>query len=323
MEKGFLQMSFTWLFAILVGGFILFLAIYAVITVKPTEELVQDVKLGKEISFLLNPLETGFETSKTTYLELPVETRIYNKCYSEDGVFGAQVIQVSQRSYGEFTDPSFEIEVLNKYLFSGKIIEGKTFNIFVKPFEFPFKVADLIYIIPESEEYCFKDAPTEISEEIERLNQVYLSIEGDEGCSEKSKKVCFESSNCDINVLYDNGVVEKDGEQVYFDGDALMYAAIFSNLTKNYNDAGDEVGKSIYECQLKRLMQRTEQLARLYSGKASFIAQTAGCSNTNLNLVGLESAAGYFEDSGDLALPVLLAENIGDLNELNSECKLW
>ena len=57
-------MSFTWLFAIIVGGFILFLAIYAVITIKPSQQLEQDVKLGKEIGNILNLLETGFESIK-------------------------------------------------------------------------------------------------------------------------------------------------------------------------------------------------------------------------------------------------------------------
>ena len=162
-------MSFTWLFAILIGGFILFLAIYAVVTIKPTENFVQDTQLSKEIGILLNPLETGFETSTVSYLKLPGETRIYNKCYSED-IFGAQVIQVSQKNFDEFSKPSLEIKVLNKYIFSEKIIEGKIFYVFVKPFEFPFKVADLVYLIPESGEYCFIDAPEHIEDELERSN---------------------------------------------------------------------------------------------------------------------------------------------------------
>ena len=79
-KKAYLQISFAWLFAIIVGAFILFLAIYGVTKLIKTEETTQEARTGKEISVLLNPLETSFETGKTTSLTLPIETRIYNKC---------------------------------------------------------------------------------------------------------------------------------------------------------------------------------------------------------------------------------------------------
>jgi len=85
----------------------------------------------------------------------------------------------------------------------------------------------------------------------------------------------------------------------------LMYAAIFSDAV-------------VYECQLKRLMKRTGQLALLYKDKAAFVSQTAGC-NTNLNLIGLSNAA----NSWNLNLVSSLAEDIKIKNEDNSECRLW
>ena len=82
-KKGFLQISFGWLFAIIVGGFILSLTIFAVTKVMKTEQTFSDAETGKNIGVLLNPLETSFETGKTSSIILPVETRIYNKCELE------------------------------------------------------------------------------------------------------------------------------------------------------------------------------------------------------------------------------------------------
>ena len=70
-KRGFLQISFAWLFAIIIGAFILVLAIYASTKIIKTEQLSLDAKTAKEIGVLLNPLETGFETGKTTSIKLP------------------------------------------------------------------------------------------------------------------------------------------------------------------------------------------------------------------------------------------------------------
>ncbi|MBU2503632.1 MAG: hypothetical protein KJ879_01075, partial [Nanoarchaeota archaeon] len=141
-KKGF-EISFSWFFAIVVGGFILFLAIYGATKVINTGGEANSAKTGKEIGALLNPLETGFESGQTTLLSMPVETRIYNECEDITGNFGRQIIKVSQKSFGDWSltdiNPSFQ----NKYIFSGEIVEGKNFIIFSKPFELPFKVADL------------------------------------------------------------------------------------------------------------------------------------------------------------------------------------
>ncbi|HLD55527.1 MAG TPA: hypothetical protein VJB35_04675, partial [Candidatus Nanoarchaeia archaeon] len=78
--RGYLEISFSWFFAVLVGIMILSLAIFAVTKIIKVGQTAQDVKVGKEIGILLNPLETSFEVGKTTSLSLPVETRIFNKC---------------------------------------------------------------------------------------------------------------------------------------------------------------------------------------------------------------------------------------------------
>ena len=71
MEKnknGFLEIPFAWLFSIVVGVVILFLAIFLTVRVTQTQETRLDATTAKEIGILLNPLETIFETAKTTSL---------------------------------------------------------------------------------------------------------------------------------------------------------------------------------------------------------------------------------------------------------------
>ena len=122
-------MSFAWLFAIIVGAFILFLAIYAATKIVNTEQTSLDAQAAKEIGVLLNPLETGFETGKTTSLRLPSETRIYNRC-NNNGVFGRQIIQISQKSFNEWSDTDVNVGFSNKHIFSEDYVEVKKFFIF-------------------------------------------------------------------------------------------------------------------------------------------------------------------------------------------------
>ena len=58
MKKGFLQISFAWLFAIIVGIFILFLAIYGVTKLINVGQYQIDSETAKNLGILLNPLET-------------------------------------------------------------------------------------------------------------------------------------------------------------------------------------------------------------------------------------------------------------------------
>jgi len=304
-KRGALDISFAWLFAIIVGGFILFLAVYAAIKLIGTEQTVQDAKTGKEIGVLLNPLETSFESGKTSLLTMPVETRIYNKCNNQ-GTFGRQIIQVSQKSFSKWTETNINVGFSNKYLFSEGYAEGKKFYLFSKPFEFPFKVADLIYVTSSEDKYCFIDAPEEIFGELEDLKQENIFLAN---CS-TGVKICFSGgSGCKVNVNYNAKYVEKNGERIYFEGDSLMYAAIFSD-------------KEIYECQLKRLMQRIEQLTLLYRDKANFVSRVGCDSNLNSDLMQLNTLAKNLKGSEEIYNLKNVAEDIEYKNDL-AKCRIW
>ena len=306
-NKAFLQLSFAWIFSLIIGAFILFLAIYASTNIVQTEQTVLDAETAKEIGLLLNPLETGFETGKTNSITLPSETRIFNRCNNKE-TFGRQIIKVSQKSFNKWTDTDVDVGFSNKYIFSENYVEGKKFFLFSKPFEFPFKISDLIYLTSSSKKYCFLDPPEEIEDEISSLNQENLLLTN---CPENSINVCFNSrSDCEITVNHGARYVDKNNERMYFHTDALMYSAIFSE-------------KEIYECELKRVMQRGEQLASLYIDKAEFISREGCSTNLNQDLLELSNLERGFSGSENFNNHMIsLAESIEKRNKI-AECKLW
>jgi len=302
-KKGF-QISFAWLFAIIAGGFILFLAIYGVTRLIDTGGDITSARTGVEIGVLLNPLETGFESGRTVLLTMPVETRIHNK-YSTYGNFGTQIIQISQKSYGKWSQTEVDASFPNKYIFSDGVVEGKKFFIFSKPFKFPFKVADVIYLTSSEKNYCFMDAPERIEEELSDLNQENLLVEN---CPAERVEICFETGiGCDINVDYYGKEVEKSGQTMFFETDALMYAAIFSD-------------RNIYEYQIKRLMQRTNELLLLYDTKAILLLDQE-CPQ-GMNLFVFKSIVNNLQSSEDLMRAANAADDVERENE-DATCRLW
>ncbi len=311
--KGQLDISFTWLFGLIIGAIILGLAIYATVKIIGAGEKTVDASTAKQISVLLNPLQLGVEDSKSTTMTFSTNIRIYPGCdlYND---FGDQKIRVSQEGFKGWTETDMNISATNLYLYMENPIEGKKLEIFSKKFEFPYKVADLIYIIPSTKQYCFVNPPENIEEEIKNLNLENLKM----NCTDSSVKVCFDSSkNCDIRVDYkldkygiSEGEVVKKSGTVYFAQDSLMYAGIFSE-------------KSGYECQLKRLMKKTSILASLYYDKSALISR-AGCnSNVESDLLYLKSFVEGMSSSQEISTAQEIAKIIGGKNDQNTKCKLW
>jgi len=309
-DKRGIQISFAWLFAIVVGAFILFLAIYAVTKITDTGRDVVGAKGAAEIGVLLNPLETGFEEARSTLMSVPADTRIHNRC-DETGEFGRQTIRVSQKSFGKWSETDIDVGFSNKYIFSEADVEGRSFYLFSKQFEFPFKVSDVICMTSSADNYCFVKAPDKIANEIANLNQGNLNIDNKTGsCPSGSVMVCFEQTGCDVDVSYLRGEVTKNDTTLFFVNDALMYGAIFSD-TKTY------------ECQVKRLMKRAGNLALLYDEKASFLVGE-GCI-LNIGLSSYRAAVNNVQTSEDLLTTFEEAEKIEKGNEgaSGSGCELW
>jgi len=309
-KRGF-QISFGWLFAIIAGAFILFLAIYATGKFVTMEEYELTTTTAKRMGILMNPLETSFESGTSSYMILPTRTRVYNGC-DVSGLFGEQELSLSDESLGKWTLPGATISFQNKYIFSTNIVEGKKFYLFSKPFDYPFKVANLIFLSSSDDEYCFIDPPEEIEDELLQFQQENLKL-GEE-CSNNTIKICFNSGpDCNMEVVYSDeeegyGYVSKNGERLDFSG-ALVYGAIFSE-------------KENYECQVKRLMKRLEQLSLLYYDKSRFISSRDCNSGLESELMALNNLANSFEVSSDF---IGVNDIVNDLDRKNREvdCKLW
>ncbi len=312
-KRGF-AFSFAWIFAILVGGMILFLAIFATTRLVDTERNVQDSESGKQLGILLTPLETSLESGTSTIIKFSEESRLINTC-KNIGIFGIQEIGVASKSSlgGEAFRESGIVasQFNNKYIFSQRTEQGEKMTLFVKPFEFPFKVADLSYVF--AEEYCFVNPPNEIKDEIEGLGVKGLNVSTSKNnCKAGSKIVCFGSSGCDVDVSLSSQSVKKGRESVFYDdrfGNALLYGAIFAD--------GD-----IYECQVKRLMRRAGELALLESEKMEYLA-SEGCGTEIVSELSVfANSARSLQGSSSLNALGLIAQQVEGKND-NLICKVY
>jgi hypothetical protein len=274
------EFNFVWLFAILAGASILILATYGAVKLGDLERFKSDTETAKKISIITEPLQAGFSEGSFGKIIFNQDTRINNICFSSG--FGKNEISISTKSGigKEWIKAGGASSIYNKYIFSKEHGQGEEFYIFSKPFYFPYKVADLIFLIPDSEKYCFLSPPEDIEKEVLGLNIPNIEISRENQCSSDSVKVCFSSygfcSEEDIEVhgscygdcksVYEEGYIKKQGEEIEY-GKSLIYAGIFSDVT-------------VYNCNIKRLMYRTSKIADIFSNKADLM-NSRGC-NTNL-----------------------------------------
>ncbi|MBS3090901.1 hypothetical protein J4217_00450 [Candidatus Pacearchaeota archaeon] len=273
-KKAF-EMNFAWIFAIVVGAAIIFLAIFAAVKLIGTERKAQNAQLGSDFETILSPVETTLEVSSSfPPISFPSKTRIYNDCKTQ-GNFGVQEIGTSISStIGEkWVKPNNPDRFFNKYLFSSSVIEGKKIFVFTERFDMPYKVADLIFIIGEKEKYCFVNSPIEVRNEITALGIQNINVtDSPAKCSKNSTIVCFASSGCDIDININSKSVKRIAQKtVYYDdtfGNSLLFGAILAE-------------PAVYECQLTRLMKRSSSLALIYSSKSAFL-QASDCGSSTL-----------------------------------------
>ena len=312
-KRGF-EFSFAWIFAILVGGMILFLALFATTRLVSTERNIQDTEAGKKLGILLTPLETSLESGKASVIKFSEESRLVNGCKNV-GIFGTQELSVASKS--AFGNNEFQLDGIvashfnNKYVFSGRVEQGTRMSLFVKPFEFPFKVADLSYVF--SEDYCFVNPPDEMKDEILGLGVRGLNVSSSRDlCKVDSKIVCFGSSGCDVDVSLSSGSVKKGRDSVFYDdrfGNALLYGAIFAE-------------DNIYECQVKRLGRRISELALLEAKKMEYLASEGCGADIVSELSVLADGARSLEGSSGLKTLGILAQQVEGRNE-NLICKVY
>jgi len=259
--------EFNWIFVIIVGAVILFLAVMFSGKLIKTSTYQQSAELLPAFDVLLNPFSSVGNLVKTIRLQSEVIAEI-NCSQDNENPLGSEKVRTKIKGafgrWSEFTD--FPYAFYDKYVFADQL-EGKTFYVFSKPFEMPFKIDEMIYMTYDN--YCFVNAPSDIEQEIAAIELETLKIE----CSGNEKRVCFGSTTgCEVTVKgddldYNTGYVEKiennARKRLYFATRSLMYGAIFAS-SSNYN------------CNFARLMERLKQLTSIYKRKADTLT-IKGC----------------------------------------------
>ena len=309
-KKGF-EMSFAWIFSLIVGAAILIIAVYFTIKFIQTSTHERDTESAAKISSLLDSLETGLEEGKSSAIVFPSETRVYNKCLTT-GNFGKHSLSISEKTGigKEWPEPGGDTQIYNKYIFSDSVEQGKEFSVFAKPFRMPFKVSDLIFL--SANDYCFINPPGLVEDEIQGLGIENIKLTNNPmNCSENSISVCFNSPGCNISVSssgnFDQGSVVKEGRTMNYVG-PLIYGAIFAS-------------PEVYECNYQRLMLRLINLALIYKDKLK-ITEKVGCGgglNAELSVLITLSRA---KTSQGIAMLRLQADEIDRLNNA-ARCKLY
>jgi len=261
MNKKAIAMSFNWIFAIIAGGFILFIAIYGAGKFIRTSEQVTYTETAASLTALFDPLETGLASGKSHVVGFKKDSKIFFDCNERlNPPFGKQYISFSEKTFGdEYGEKGGKVSLVNKYLFTDDVIGGKSIYVFSKPFFMPFKVTDMTMIISGSQKYCFYDAPDEVVEDLESLSlKTIIFVNSTSEC--EGIDICFKGDNCDIVV--EETHVKKRRDRLYYTGD-MVYAAIFSSPL-------------IYECNFKRLKNKFNEVAKIYIEKIN-IMERQGC----------------------------------------------
>jgi hypothetical protein len=310
-KKG-IAMSFNWIFAILAGIFILFLAIFSAGKFVRTAEQTIYTETAASLISLFDPLETGLASGKAHEINFKKKSKLFFDCNENlNPPFGKQKISFSEQTFGEeYGEKGGEISIKDKYIFSDKLIEGKDIYIFSKPFFMPFKVNDIIIVTSQDKNYCFYDAPEKIKEDLgllEMKNIIFMN----ETIKCNGINVCFGTgkTNCEVRVFEESNYVIKksSGRKVYYIGE-LVYGAIFSE-------------PEIYECNVKRIKVKFDELAKIYLDKISIIERKECKSNIGAKL---SSILGKVKDSRDLIGLYAIAEDIDSINkEAKSGCQLY
>ncbi|OQA68883.1 MAG: hypothetical protein BWY36_00128 [Candidatus Diapherotrites archaeon ADurb.Bin253] len=327
-KKGGIQFSFAWIFAIIAGVVILGLAIYFVVQFSGSSKEQINVQNAMSIGVLTNPVESSFESAKRYTITTKAETRIETDCNSQETItsnFGKQIIRTAEKTYNQWSEEQMtDMEFQNKYIFAKDRVEGKIFYVFSKPFKMPFKIADLIYLTSARDLYCFVNPPDDIEDEIEDLigdeetrseSQNFYLTNRKRECPQESTSICFKRTDSGCDIYVSDNYVQKSSGRMYYEGDALMYAAIFSD-------------KEEYECQVKRLMNRAKKLFEIYQDKSEFVFKKTRCnSGTDIELMQMISLLGGYQSSQDLEIINVLAQDIQDKQDNQyrntEECRLW
>ncbi len=310
--------NFVTIFAIFAGIAILILSIYGVTKGGDTQKYQSDSTIAKQISIFTDPMQAGFATSSSGKIDFHQTIKFRNRCESFSD-FGTNRISVatqdtSGKTYGDF---GAEITVQDKYLISNEELETQSLYTLSKTFSFPYDVADFIVLIPDSEQYCFENAPEFI---ITSLGALKIPMIHTENCSDKEMiQICTSNNDCDISIegmcsdyecksKYDYGIIEKDNRIIPFVGE-LVYPAIF-------------VERDVYFCNVDRMLYRASLLSQLYTQKTDLLSSRLCATSTKAQLIDWTNSLESIENADQILGIYDKSFELKKINE-RSGCKTW
>jgi hypothetical protein len=254
---------------------------------------------------LFDPLETGLASGKSSSISFKKESKLYFDCFDNRNLpFGEQTIRFSEKTFGdEFAEAGNRVSIKDKYLFAENLVEGRTMYYFSKPYFAGYKVADLMMMYSDKNKYCVHGANEDFVDDVEGLNLKEI-VFVNESLECEGINVCFKSigDKCDIRVVENSQYVLKDSKRMYYVSD-LLFAAIFSS-------------PDMYECNVKRIKSRFNELAVVYVNKIEIIKRK-NCEPT-LGPKLTELLAFRVENSRDL---LLFHDKIDEIDQINARAK--
>ncbi|MFH1823095.1 MAG: hypothetical protein ABH817_00035 [archaeon] len=242
--------QFAWIFAVIIGALVLFLAFYFIGTnVERSGETEQTV-LTQGFDTILNPFSYvgAMGAAMARIIELPKPQDINFTC-EKDSSFGSMTMVLSKETKG------LPKTINDKYIFSRNLENTKQVLAISMPLKLPWRVADIIVFVPMKNKYCIKNSGSDLKKLLTDL-------------TENIDSGRFVFDNCDpenVKITLDRTLP-----------DELQLASAFSD-------------PDIYECNVIRLKKRLGKQVDIYNGKIrSLIA--AGCNmNIDLNLLEIEA----------------------------------
>ena len=271
-SKRSFDLPFSWIFAIIAGAFIILISIYVTTKFINTGKQYDYATTAKSIANLLDSSVNGLAaTSAIPPIQFKKETRIYLDCETstyQSPVFGRQTLGFSEESglVTKWSAPENNISRYNQYVFAEEMMQSKKYFIFSKPFYTGYKVADLVYLVPETTKYCLIKAPEDIEYDINALSFSNINLSATiSTCPKNSLAVCFNfnDAKCTIKIDYagedyKSGTITKNGKTVEYSSPSLLYAAIFSS-------------SNIYNCNIARLGNKIHILGEVYKDKVNLV----------------------------------------------------
>ncbi len=257
--------AFAWLFSIIVGAVILFLAFFFVTQYgKQVQQPTQQVILGSGINILLEPFTAigSLAEARSSILEFPASTYIEFGCNANADYSEIKAKNVEHRTF------DLAKKTYDKYIFSQQITTKEKERLlgFSLPIRIPFYVATATILTKGN--YCFVNLPLHHKNTLEAIDDYihhtkynFTYVSSAASCPPGYIKVC--TSGCDINIncLSPSCTYGFVGNKPWLN--ELLLAAIFSE-------------EETYHCNLDRILERAKVLASIYKKKADSLQQK-GC----------------------------------------------